>query len=270
MRNVMKPALRIGLSSTGIALVRTSGWLRTRTDLLADVQIHADDASMLADQLSAQLDRMLTDARCSRLPVSIVLAHDLVRVFIVTPPRNATCLQDCMATAAMRFQSLYGESPAAWQIEGDWRANRPFLACGMPQTLRTALLQVAATHKLNLVQLVPQFVAAWNRWNHALKPGAWFGVSDANRLTLAAMDATGICAIWSAALPAAERLQEFIHREALRLDLPAPQKLQLSGPYAAPWASKTIGTLACECLDARLLKTSPSFHMALALTGASA
>ena len=181
MRNGMKPSLRIGLSSSGIALLRTSGWLRTRSDLLSNIDLQAEE-SALPELLAARLCQMLTDTHCSHLPTTIVLAHELVRLFIVTPPHNTSCLQDCQAAAEMRFQALYGEPAAAWQLEAAWDARQPFVVCAVPRALLAALQQLAATHRLTLIEVVPQFIAAWSRWRSALKSDAWFGLAHANRL----------------------------------------------------------------------------------------
>jgi hypothetical protein len=277
MRNGMKPSLRIGLSSGGIALLRTSGWLRTRSDLLSNIDLQAEE-SALPELLAARLSQMLTDTHCSHLPTTIVLAHELVRLFIVTPPHNTSRLQDCQAAAEMRFQTLYGEPAAAWQLEAAWDARLPFVVCAVPRALLAALQQLAATHRLTLIEVVPQFIAAWSRWRSALKSDAWFGLAHANRLILGAIENNRLCATWSVATPAPGQnskrwLEEHVTREALRLNLPMPNRVQLCGASSEPWSLQSAGSLVYERLDAgRSVRSTPSSsaNVVLAQTGMTA
>lgn len=271
MRNGLKQSLRIGLASDGIALLRTGGWLRTRSDLLADANLQPEE-SALPELLTARLNQILADTHCSHLPTTIVLAHELVRLFIVIPPHNTSCLQDCHAAAEMRFQALYGEPAAAWQLEAAWDAKLPFVVCAVPRALLAALQQVAATHRLTLIEVVPQFIAAWNRWRSALKSDAWFGLAHANRLILGAIENKRLCATWSVAIPAQGQdskhwLAEHVTREALRLNLPMPNRVQLCGASSEPWALQSAGSLVYERLDAGRSTTPSSANVVLAKTG---
>lgn len=246
-------ALRIGLSRTGIALLRTSGWMRTRVDLLSDIAL-PEGEFVSPDRLAAGLSGLIAESKCSNLPATVILADELVRLFMVTPPRNATCLQDCRTAAEMRFRSLYGESAADWQLQADWDVGQPFLACALPNPLLDVLRQVANAHRLTLVEIVPQFIGAWNGWHKSLSGASWFGVAHENLLTLGVISERRLSAIRSTSVPAdgwqdQHWLPEHLGREALRLNLTVPQQLQVCGQVPGQWTSQAIGSVTCVRLD---------------------
>jgi hypothetical protein len=78
----------------------------------------------------------------------------------------------------------------------------------------------------------PHFIAVWNRWRGALKPGAWFGVAHDKIMTLAAIDGGQLRAVRALPLPAGADhywLTQMAQREALLFDLASPQLIQLCG-----------------------------------------
>ncbi|WLI90264.1 hypothetical protein Q4S45_03825 [Massilia sp. R2A-15] len=240
MRRRFGQALRLGVSHDALALVQTSRW-GGEAVLLAERPY----AAALPDALAALLD----GAGRAGWPLTIVLADDLVRLWQVTPPADSTRLADLEAAAALRFQQLYGEPAAPWQFSAGWDAARPFLAAAMPRALLGALEQGASAHKLKAVEIVPQFLGLFNRWRGALRPGAWFGVLHDGVLTLGACDRGAIAAVRAARVPegaGAAWLAEHLDREALRLNLPAPAKLQLCGDLPPAWIGARASMLGAE------------------------
>lgn len=235
-------ALRIGIAHDGMALIRTSGWLHPRSTLLAECAwTPAQSASLEA--ISTQLRAMLKDAQCANMPLSVVVADQMARMFMVNPPQNSGSLQDCKAAAAMRFQQLYGEPLDKWQLRADWQAQHAFLACAIPSSLLLALEHIAHAHRLTLLSAVPQFVASWNQWRNHLKPDAWFGLVQGHALTLAAIDCQRIVALRTASVPEGawqdgQWLNAHLAREAMLLNLPIPKLVQLCGPVPAQQTAK--------------------------------
>jgi hypothetical protein len=234
--------LRIGIAQDGIALVKTGGWLRRRSTPLAECTLTlAQDGSFEA--VSPQLSAMLKETQCANLPVSIVIADQIVRMFMVNPPQNVGSLRDCEAAAAMRFQQLYGEPLDKWQLRADWQVKHAFLACAIPSNLLAALQHVLHAHRLTLLSVAPQSIASWNQWRHQLKADAWFGVVHEHVLTLAAVDRQRICAIRTATVPEgawqdSQWLTAHLTREAMLLNLPMPKLVQLCGSIPAQQAAK--------------------------------
>lgn len=248
MRRRFGKALRLGVARGGMALVQTSRWGGAPAALLAEHAL-APGALDSADGVHAALAAVLDGAGRAGWPVSIVLADDLVRLWQVTPPANTTRLADLEAAAALRFQLLYGEPAADWMLSAAWDPVRPFMAAALPRALLGALGQGAGVHQLKTVEIVPQFVAVLNRFASVLRPGAWFGVVHDNVLTLGAGNGNAIAAVRAAALPDdadAGWLAAHLAREALRLNLPAPERLQLWGSVPPGW----LGSNGCSQLGA--------------------
>lgn len=261
--------LRIGISKNAIALMLVSGWFKPRSVLLAE-QNFADSSAVTIEQIALTLRAMLTASACRGLPTSIVLADTYSRMLMVTPPQNASRREDCRAAAAQRFFTLYGEPASGWQISADWHARRPFLACALPRDLLNMLAQIGAQFDLKLLALTPQFIAAWNRWHRQIEADSWFGVVHADALTFAVQQRRRIVAVRSMPMPIAswdapDWLPQQLAREALRLNLPAPQRLQMCGALEADWLTRTIGALVCTRLDATPNKWQSSSQSAVAL-----
>jgi hypothetical protein len=255
MRKLFQGSLRIGLSRSDVTLLQTSGWLRPQITPLAHAAISETTADT-PDHLSAQLHQMLAGANCAKRSVTIILADEWVRLLMVTPPRNAARMQDCRAAAEMRFQALYDEPVADWRINGDWHARQPFLACAIPRALVSTLHDLAHRHRLCLLGITPQFIAGWNSRRPVMQAGTWFGVVHDRLLTLGAIDQRRLCAVRATTISAEawhgdQWLPEHLTREALRLNLPAPDQLHLYGDFPGQWTSKIFGTLCCTRLQAR-------------------
>ena len=185
-------------------------------------------------------------------PVSFVLADELTRMWRVTPPAGAARMADLEAAAGLRFQSLYGEPPSAWQLSADWSATQSFFAAAVPRTLLAELQVVAQDCKLSIVAIEPRFVSAWNRGRRGLKPGAWFGHVHDNLLTLAATEADGkgLRAVRSLPIPQGGDqawLTQILQREALLLDVEAPLLLQVNGEAPAAWLQPAGGAGRIPC-----------------------
>jgi hypothetical protein len=244
MRRRFGEGVRLGVAANAVALVKTSRWGGPATPIGAQAY---EGAGGLRDALAA-----LLGPGYAGWPLTVVLADELARMWQVTPPPQCTRLADLEAAAALRFQRLYGESAADWVVRAGWDAGRPFLAAAMPRALLGALEAGAGFHQMKLVEIAPQFVTLLNLCRGALVPGAWFGTLHDNVLTLGALDpadAGGVVAVRAQALPdsaGAGWLAEHLAREALRLNLAAPDRLQLWGALPPAW----IGAGAVTSLGA--------------------
>ncbi len=267
MRKRFGQVLRIGVSPHAVALVKASRFGSARAQVVAELALGGSGI----DAIGAALRQLLADAGCAKWSATIVLADELARIWQVTPPAGAARVADLEGAAALRFQSLYGEPASGWKLAGGWDTEKPFIACALPRQLLAMLVQVAAEQHVTLIEIVPQFVAGWNQWRHDLKPGAWYGLVQHNVLTMGAIDAGQVRAVRASALPEGagiDWLGQHVAREALRLNLPVPQRLQLSGPAPAAW-NNSSGAFACTLLTPQL--DNPLSHAArLAVTGVAA
>jgi hypothetical protein len=266
-------AYRLGIGPASAVLLPCSAW-RANSNSAAAEQVFSAHLTDPWETLSAALLPLFGKAGRSSRPLSIVIADQWARLFIVTPARNTSSLQDCKAAAAMRFQTLYGESASGWQISAHWHARDPFVACAVPTKLLTALHALAASQHLHLVSVVPHFVAGWNRWCRKLNGTAWFGVVEDKWLSMAAMSHGRLHALRTLALPGhawrdPHWLPAELSRQALIINSPIPQMLHVCGAipdWPADAAQRpdlcTRLTATHSSLPAQL--TSAAAHMAWA------
>jgi hypothetical protein len=255
MRRLPGQALRIGVSGSAVSLLRTSRW-RAAGPALAVLAEHAfaPAGEHPFDAIGNALRALLGEQQLAGWPTCIVLDDELTRLWQVTPPAGAARLADIEAAAGLRFHTLYGEAPAAWRIAADWDASHPFFAAAVPRTLLKVLEQVAQEHRLAIVAVTPHFVAAWNRWQRALSPGAWFGVLHDGLLTVAAVEGKRLRAVRALPVPAGADhywLTQTLTREALLHHLDVPPLLQLCGPAPALWTGPVSNPahIRCAALD---------------------
>lgn len=271
MRRAIGQFLRIDVAPHAVSVQRLSRWRRWGG---GNGSKHADGAAAAPDTLATQaiapsgehpadaianaLRALLGELDASGWPVSFVLDDALTRMWRVTPPAGAARMADLEAAAGLRFQSLYGEAPAAWRVSADWDAAQPFFAAAMPRALLAALDVVARDCQLSIVAIEPRFVSAWNRCRRGLKPGAWFGHVHDRLLTLAATEADGNSPRAIRPLPIPHGadlywLTQTLQREALLLDMPAPALLQVHGDAPAAWtqASGNAAHIPCSALAGR-------------------
>lgn len=230
MRRRFNESLRIGVSSQSVALVAARG----TSGLTVLGEQRCADASL--DTICATVRALLSDAPCEGWPATVVIDDQLARIWQVAPPQGSSRLADLEGAAAMRFQVLYGEPPVAWQIAAGYDAVQPFMAAALPRQLLALLAQAGATRELKVVEVVPQFVAGWNRWRAQLKAGAWYGLVQDNVLTLGALEQGALRAVRATQIGGgADWLEQHVAREALRLGLGAPERLLISGATPLAW-----------------------------------
>ncbi|MFC4933159.1 hypothetical protein [Massilia sp. GCM10023247] len=271
MRRWPGQVLRLGVGHDSLALVQASR-LKRRSRVLAETRI--GDAAEPAE-LARGLRALLSSVDVAGWPVVAVLADELARMWQVAPPPGAAHPSDLEAAAAMRYTALFGAPPAGWKVAADWQVTRPFLAAALPNALLEVLEGCAREAGCHLVEIVPQFVAAMNGWRKLHRPGAWFGLMHGQVLTLAAYDGPLLAALRSAVVPTgADRdwLESHVAREALRVGVGRPERVQLCGTAPRAWNSHE-GRLkfACTLLEEeREEEAGRSAAVRLACTGSPA
>ena len=250
-------SLRIGVSGFAVSLLKVSRWFGPRAELLAEQPFSPEGVGVhhAHHAIGLALRELLAGQEVQGWPAGFVLADDLARMWPVTPPAQAARLADLEAAAALRFHNLYGEPAGGWKIVADWDTRQPFFAAAMPQPLLATLELAAADHGMAVVEVLPHFVTAWNRWQGALKPQAWFGQVHDNLLTLAIIDSQRLHAIRALPVPrGADQywLAQTLKREALLAGLQAPPLLQLCGqvPPLLAKPAANAGQISCSTLGA--------------------
>lgn len=230
-------ALRLGVGADTLALVETRRWGR-EASLLAEVAV--DHGVAFPAAVAAGAAQLFDTARKDRAPLTVVLADELTRLWQVTPPAGCSRMADLEAAAALRFQQLYGEPAASWVVSASWQLGKPFLAAALPRVLLAALQQASHAHAMPLIEIAPQFTALFNRWHARIDDGDWFGVVHDGVLTLGACEHGAISTLRAIATGAQANsgwLAEHVAREALRLNVPVPERLRLCGAVPSAWLS---------------------------------
>jgi hypothetical protein len=266
-------SLRIGIAPNAVSLLRVSRWRAPKLEVLAErAYVAPADGQGQAEALAHALRALLEGHSTQGWPVAFVLSDELVRLWQVTPPPQAARLADIEAAATLRFHALYGEPPSAWQVSADWRAGGPFFAAAVPRTLLAALEHAAHDYGMALVECVPMFVTAWNRWRKALRPDAWFAHAQADLMTIAVIEGGELRALRTLPLPhGADHgwLTQTVNREALLLGTGLPPLVQIAGQLppalAKPAAAGQLpvallgGAMADNLSAASMLAASGSF-----------
>jgi hypothetical protein len=246
----LRQHLRIGVASGGVAIARMRFRRPQHFHILAERRTMATEGfSGIMDALSELLDATPQH----KATVSVVLADDLVRMWQVTPPPACSRMSDLQAAAALRYRSSFGADLDGWKIAADYNAIRPFLAVAVPEALVDGIEQLVRERHGQVVQVQPQFVAALNQWSHLCHPGVWFGLVHAHVLTLALFDGAALAAVRSTVVPpgaGCDWLDGCVTREALRVGLHCPERIQLCGSAPAVWGS-SVGSVkfACNLLE---------------------
>src|SRR4051812_13613135 len=86
-------SLSIGVSRESLTAVRLSRWRGAPVTVVGERALQAGEVDDPV-QLGAALRALLAGQDCAHLPLSVVLADDLVRLWQVTPPQGATRVAD--------------------------------------------------------------------------------------------------------------------------------------------------------------------------------
>jgi hypothetical protein len=103
----------------------------------------------------AELLRALLAAAPARSGVDVCVDAAWCRFWLVQPPGGVRHLTELQQVAQARFHLVHGGEPSAWAIDADWRTDRAFVACALPEALLTALRNGCAGH-LHLRRIAPE------------------------------------------------------------------------------------------------------------------
>lgn len=231
-------SLCIVVDAEQVSLVLRRGWLRPAATLLGSQRWKSLDQS--GDGLSEVLNALLASAGLRNLPARVVLLDALVRTWRVEPPHNATRMHDCEAAVAMRFHTIFDESPDDWLFSSMPSASHAFMAWGARRSLVNGLHQALRNHQLHLLCIEPEFIVLWNHLQPCLPANTWLGISTRDSLVLGSVQAGRLEGVRRLSIAApvsrdAAWLRQAVRREADRLNLPVPAALGLSGLVPEPW-----------------------------------
>lgn len=210
--------------------------------------------------------------------VSVVVADSWCRFWLTVPDPQADDLAGLRAGAAARAQALYELHSADWVIEADWRFDRPFLCCALPQDLLAALRTLAEARQVHLRRVQPQALHAWQEAGAAgPDPEAplWL-CSVSPRTVLSLVVEQGqvqhLRHSWLGAPGDDEVLAGLLREQAAQLGVPEPVHVRRLGPGCGrtpamkpPRIDFSLAALPGEALPRRPLRALERSLLATAL-----
>jgi len=222
--------LTISLSSQAFVLHQHTRWWSKTSQLVSQNFASAKTTENFQSHCE-QIARVILENNLTGCATTLVISDELVRQWVVEPPQNVESLDDLKAAVSARFQALYGDSPAAWQIEADWKTDSPFLASAISKNLAVALDGLAKKCQLQWRQIAPHSVMLFNRWRNILPPNTWMVTFENGRLSLTVTNDQRLVSAYRHIPCEADEIsteQNFIkllNREALRMNLPSPKQV---------------------------------------------
>lgn len=262
MSRFMPSRLELHVSYTAITLCTVAERNQSQRRLVSVALEPGEPMHALQSALSSLSEEDVP--RGARL--SIVLADPVVRLFLVTPPANATTLDDLRGATLLRFEHLYGLPLSNWSIAAAWHARHAFLAWAIPTRALEILAQFATTRQVYLERLTS---LALDGWSHALQSpsDSWLLSRDGAHVMLVARTNDGLCAIRSLRWPdetwaSWDRLEAELVRESIRLDCAPPRQLCGAGDippelHAAPGSNMSFQSPGRSPLRAWLRASPP-------------
>ena len=117
--------------------------------------------------------------------MNLVVSDALARFWIVERLPGLSSLAELHRYAALQFQQIFGDDPAAWAIRID---AAPFvkrwLACALPAGLVVDLQRQAKEYDWQIASLQPHFIREYNAHCRHLKGDVAFSVASAETTTI--------------------------------------------------------------------------------------
>lgn len=228
----------LSLGPQGAQLARRSGWLQPSYQLLESLEWSPQASD---EQRGAELDALLLRHAMQSGDLGVLVADLWVPSVGVQPPAQGVSLDDLTAAVSLRLASVT-DTAAPWELASAPRMGGRFVAGALRSSLMDMLRRLCQRHGIHLVSIQPVYVAVWNHWRGALKPGQWLAICGADAVTLCVAPGRHLEQLRRLDLEAAHTREagwavEAAQREALRMGVTAPTTLALCGKVPQPWRS---------------------------------
>lgn len=216
----------LSVSQTDLRLSELCGRTNGRVQLLQSIEL---ESGAYLHALRAGLAALRPTDLPRHARITITLSAPLARVFLVTPPSNATTLDDLKGAASLRFSTLYGLPSEDWRIAAAWSARHVFLACAVGRALLDVLIAFVTARKLSLLRIASAPLEAWRQVDGPPASSEnWLVSRQSRATTLILCNKRQVHAIRSVQWPdetwqSLDAVREAIQVEAMRLDRAAPK-----------------------------------------------
>jgi hypothetical protein len=165
----------IHLSPSRVLLIRVERGLKPR---IAEQHEHAIVCGDWNDWTAplGVLAQLLERPQWRGAGMRMVLCDCWVRYALVPWVAELRSAEEQLSHARQVLIRLYGSVVGEWEIRlSQAPPGRARVACAMPAALLNSLRDIRTRHKLKLISLQPQLLAAYDNWRHSLPTaGAWF------------------------------------------------------------------------------------------------
>ncbi|WP_374565598.1 hypothetical protein [Ideonella sp.] len=97
-------------------------------------------------------------------PVSVTLAEDLVRWWLVSAPAGARSLAELEVFATLRHEELFGHELGDWRLACRWRLGRPSVCCALSGTAAACAQELGHQLDLRLSEICPATQRLMDIW----------------------------------------------------------------------------------------------------------
>ncbi|MDN2709872.1 hypothetical protein O0880_10650 [Janthinobacterium sp. SUN118] len=195
MSLLLRNKLRVVLCRDQLSLTVTArGWRQPAAAPIVLSCKAADGAAEWAPALAA-LDSWLAGNKMAAT-VEFILSDRLVRYAMMPWSAEITSEAERGAMAQIHFQSLYGATAGAWEIQMSPAGyEQARLACAIDPQLLHALRALVSTHKLRLASLRPYLMNVVKQWRKQMTGDALLAVMESDQCTMAGFKNGGWCSV---------------------------------------------------------------------------
>ena len=175
MSPLWRDEIGIHLAPRRVCMVRLRKGVRPTVAGEHEQQVEAHDAADWAASLSV-VDSLLGEPQWRGAALRVVLGDTWARYAIVPWAAELGSADERLGHARQLLAGSYGEAVSTWEVQvSDAPPQAARIACTMPADLLEAVRAMCVKHRMKLLSLQPQLVAAYENWRHQLPPaGAWF------------------------------------------------------------------------------------------------
>ena len=174
MSPLWRDEVAIYLAPRKIALARRTRGLKPHLASATEISVagHFGDVAPTLSRLAA----VLAEPTWQDASARVIVADPWARYGIVPWPDLRLDNDGRLSHARYVLAESYGDVVSDWSVAlADTPPGRAYVACAMPQPLRSGLEEVLVGARLKLASLQPQLIVAFNAWRQQLPTDdAWF------------------------------------------------------------------------------------------------
>ena len=209
MSLLSRSQLRIALTPTSVALVRTEGWLRQQVTGTQTFRLEAQAGSRPWEAAVDALARALPLFGRKGERVTVVLSNHFCHYLMLAALPTLASEEEDMAFARHSFREIFGETMEPWtiRVSGDSPAQ-PRLAAALDTPMLLALQRCVREAGLKLVSVQPYLMTAFNAWAGTLSHApVWLALFEPGRLCIALCTRDGVRSVRAAPATDAWRIE---------------------------------------------------------------